>query len=62
MGKPFSTESYGIGLKKGDAAFRAYLNDVIEASFKDGSWKKAVESTIGTGGVATPTPPKVDRY
>ena len=62
VGKPFSTENYGIGLKKGDTAFRNYLNDVIEASYKDGSWKKAVESTIGTGGIATPTPPKVDRY
>ena len=62
VGKPFSTENYGIGLKKGDTAFRNYLNDVIEASFKDGSWKKAVESTIGTGGIVTPPPPKVDRY
>ena len=62
VGKPFSTENYGIGLKKGDTAFRNYLNDVIEASYKDGSWKKAVESTIGKGGIATPTPPKVDRY
>ena len=62
VGKPFSTENYGIGLKKGDTAFRSYLNDVIEASYKDGSWKKAVESTIGKGGIATPAPPKVDRY
>ena len=62
VGKPFSTENYGIGLKKGDTAFRNYLNDVIEASYKDGSWKKAVESTIGKGGIATPAPPKVDRY
>ena len=62
VGKPFSTENYGIGLKKGDTAFRSYLNDVIEASYKDGSWKKAVESTIGKGGIVTPAPPKVDRY
>ena len=62
VGKSFSVENYGIGLKKGDTAFRNYLNDVIEASFKDGSWKKAVESTIGTGGIVTPPAPKVDRY
>jgi glutamate transport system substrate-binding protein len=62
MGKPFTQEKYGIGSKKGDTAFRNYLNDIIEASYKDGSWKKAVESTLGTGGVATPQPPAVDRY
>ena len=62
VGKQFSVENYGIGLKKGDTTFRNYLNDVIEASFKDGSWKKAVESTIATGGISVPQPPKVDRY
>ena len=62
VGKPFSVENYGIGLKKGDITFRNYLNDVIEVSFKDGSWKRAVESTIGTGGISTPAAPKVDRY
>ena len=62
VGKQFSVENYGIGLKKGDTAFRNYLNDLIDASFKDGSWKKAVESTLGTGGIKTPSPPKVDRY
>jgi glutamate transport system substrate-binding protein len=61
-GKQFSVEKYGIGLKKGDTEFRNYLNDVIEASYKSGSWKKAVESTLGTGGLKTPTPPAVDRY
>ena len=62
VGKQFSVEKYGVGLKKGDTAFRNYLNDIIEKSFKDGSWKKAVESTIGTGGLKVPEPPKVERY
>ena len=62
VGKQLSVENYGIGLKKGDTTFRNYLNDVIEASFKDGSWKKAVETTIATGGISVPQPPKVDRY
>jgi glutamate transport system substrate-binding protein len=62
VGKQFSVERYGVGLKKGDTDFRSYLNDVIEKSFKDGTWKKAVESTIGTGGLKVPEAPKVDRY
>lgn len=62
VGKQFSVERYGVGLKFGDTAFRNYINDVLEASFKDGSWKKAVEATIGTGGIKVPDAPKVDRY
>jgi glutamate transport system substrate-binding protein len=58
----FTTEHYGIGLKKGDDAFRDFLNDVIEKSFEDGSWKKAFDATVGTSGEKAPTPPKVDRY
>ena len=62
VGKQFSVERYGVGVKFGDDAFRSYINDVIETSYKDGSWKKAVESTVGSGGIKTPEPPKVDRY
>lgn len=62
VGKQFSVERYGVGLKFGDKDFRSYINDVIEASFKDGSWKKAVDSTIGIGGIKAGTPPTVDRY
>jgi glutamate transport system substrate-binding protein len=62
VGKQFSVEKYGVGLGFGDKEFRNYLNDVLEASFKDGSWAKAVESTIGTGGIKTPAPPAIERY
>jgi glutamate transport system substrate-binding protein len=62
VGAPFSDEPYGIGLKKDDKAFRDFVNDVLEKSFTDGSWKKAFDSTLGKLGLKTPTPPKVDRY
>jgi glutamate transport system substrate-binding protein len=62
VGDAFSTENYGIGLKKGDTAFRTWLNDQLDKSFTDGSWKKAFEDTLGKSGVSTPAPPKVDRY
>lgn len=62
VGKPFTVENYGIGLKKGDTAFRNYLNDVIETSYKDGTWKKSFEATLGGAGIPAPTPPKVERY
>jgi glutamate transport system substrate-binding protein len=60
----FTTEPYGIGIKKGDDAFRTFLNDRLEAIYKSGEWKTAFESTVGAAGpeAGTPEPPKVDRY
>jgi glutamate transport system substrate-binding protein len=63
VGKPFSTEPYGIGLKKGDTELRTFVNDVLEAAYQDGTWAAAYASTIGTVDTSpTPTPPPVDRY
>lgn len=60
-GEPFTTEPYGIGLAKGDDEFRSWINDVLEASFEDGRWVEAWESTAGTV-LPTPEPPTVNRY
>lgn len=57
----FTKEPYGIGLKKGDNDFRAFINDTLEKSYKDGSWAKAWEATAGKV-LPTPEPPAVDRY
>ena len=62
VNKPFTTEPYGIGLKKDDAAFRTFVNDTLEKAYKDGSWKKAWDDTAGKTGQAAPTPPAVNRY
>ncbi|CAM3072983.1 glutamate ABC transporter substrate-binding protein [Skermania piniformis] len=62
VGKPFSTEKYGIGLKKGDTDARNKINDAIESMISDGSWKAAFEATVGPSGYPLPEPPKVDRY
>jgi glutamate transport system substrate-binding protein len=61
VGAPFTEEPYGIGLAKGDDDFRSFINDVLEASFDDGSWAAAWEKTAGTV-LKTPEPPAVDRY
>ncbi len=58
----FTSEPYGIGVKKSDDAFRTFINDVIEKVYKDGSWKEAFDSTVGVAGEKAPEPPKVDRY
>jgi glutamate transport system substrate-binding protein len=61
-GEPFTTEPYGIGLKKGDQDFRNFINDTLEAAYSDGRWKAAYTSTIGKVLPTVPVPPPVDRY
>ncbi|WP_163547413.1 glutamate ABC transporter substrate-binding protein [Candidatus Frankia nodulisporulans] len=62
VGEPFTKEPYGIGIRKGDTAFRTFINDTLEASYRDGRWAKAFSSTVGKVEKSTPTPPPVDRY
>jgi glutamate transport system substrate-binding protein len=63
VGKPFTKEPYGIGLMLGDTAFRTFINDVLEESYKDGSWADAWDRTAGKiTGLKAPAPPKVNRY
>ena len=58
---PFTEEPYGIGLELGNEEFRSFINDVLEASFEDGRWAAAWESTAGRF-AETPEPPAVDPY
>ncbi|MFJ4650028.1 glutamate ABC transporter substrate-binding protein [Nocardia sp. NPDC088792] len=62
VGQPFTTEKYGIGLKKGDTDSRGKINDAIQAMIDDGSWKAALEKEFGATGLQIPAPPQVDRY
>jgi glutamate transport system substrate-binding protein len=63
VGNPFTKEPYGIGLAKGDDAFRTFINDTLQDSFDDGSWATAWDSTAGAiSGTDAPEPPTIDRY
>lgn len=61
VGKPFSEEKYGIGLPKDDKALRDFVNDALEAAFKDGTWQRIYDGTLGRSGTAA-TPPTLERY
>jgi glutamate transport system substrate-binding protein len=54
VGKPFSTEPYGIGLKKDDTAGCNKINDILKAAVTDGSYKKAWDDSLGKSGKAAP--------
>ena len=62
VGKPFSTEKYGIGLKKDDTAFRGFINDSLQKAYDNGAWKKAYDATLGKSGSEAPAPPALEKY
>ena len=62
VGKPFTEEPYGIGLRKGDDDFRTFINDTLEEAAEDGSYEQAWKETAGTVAPQTPSLPTIDRY
>jgi glutamate transport system substrate-binding protein len=62
VGNKFTDEPYGIGVKRGDDAFRTYINDRLEEIYRNGEWAKLFAATLGKLGIPTPTPPPVNRY
>ncbi len=63
VGKPFSTENYGVGIMKGDTELCGKVNDAIAKMVSDGSWQKALDDTVGASGFKPDTatnPPKPD--
>jgi glutamate transport system substrate-binding protein len=55
VGKKFSEEPYGIGLKKDDTAGCNKINDILKAAAADGSYKAAWDNSLGKSGQAAPT-------
>jgi glutamate transport system substrate-binding protein len=63
VGKPFSEERYGVGLKKGDTELCEKVNAALEKMVSDGAWQKAVDNNVGASGFkvdTTTNPPKPD--
>jgi len=56
VGKPFSTERYGVGLPK-DSPYCQQVNDAIKAMIDDGTWKSKLDSEM-QGVQYTPDPTK----
>jgi glutamate transport system substrate-binding protein len=62
VNKPFTTEPYGIGVKKGDTALRSFVNDALQEIFANGDWDKAWAKTAGQFLPQAPAKPSLDRY
>jgi glutamate transport system substrate-binding protein len=61
VGDTFSEEPYGIGLNRDDTALRNKINDVLQASYDDGTWQRIYDGTLGLSGT-TASPPQLERY
>ncbi|MFR4488764.1 MAG: glutamate ABC transporter substrate-binding protein [Bifidobacterium pseudocatenulatum] len=49
VGKPFTQEYYGVGIKKGDTQLATKINNAIVDMIQDGSWENAIsDNTKGT--------------
>ena len=57
VGKGFTDEKYGIGLKKDDDAGTNLINAAIAKMIADGTWKQALQDTVGPSGYTIPTAP-----
>ncbi len=50
VGRPFTTVSYGVGLRRGDLELCARVNAALERMISDGSWRQALDNHIGPSG------------
>ncbi len=62
VGKTFSTENYGVGLKKGDVEFCNKVKGALEKMISSGDWQAAVDKNLGPAGFVVDkatNPPKL---
>jgi glutamate transport system substrate-binding protein len=57
IGKGFTDEEYGVGVKKGDTAMVDKVNAALKQYIDDGSWKAALKKTVGPSGYDIPSAP-----
>jgi len=57
VGKPFTKEPYGIGIKKGDVKFCEFIHQTLTKAAGDGRYEKAWKDTAGKVAQETPTLP-----
>ena len=59
VGDGFTDEAYGVGVPKGDSELVEQVNAALQQYVDDGSWKKALEATVGPSGYDIPGPPTI---
>ncbi|WP_236239432.1 glutamate ABC transporter substrate-binding protein [Streptomyces sp. CC228A] len=62
IGRAFTYEPYGIGMAKDDRPLREFVNDSLERRWKDGTYRRIYDATLGLSGSPYDEPPAVERY
>jgi glutamate transport system substrate-binding protein len=57
VGRGFTDESYGVGVKKGNTQLLDQVNTALKQYIADGSWQRALETTVAPSGYRVPSPP-----
>ena len=60
VGKPFTSEPYGIGIKKGDVKFCQFIDATLQKAVADGRYQAAWDNTAGKVAGAAPPMPSAD--
>jgi glutamate transport system substrate-binding protein len=60
VGKPFTSEPYGIGIKKGDVKFCQFIDATLQDAVADGRYQAAWDKTAGKVAGAAPALPPAD--
>ena len=59
VGKPFTQERYGIGVRKGDTASVDKIDDALAEMISTGGWKASLERNFAGTGYQIPPPPQI---
>ncbi|GAA3544825.1 glutamate ABC transporter substrate-binding protein [Amycolatopsis ultiminotia] len=59
VGHTFSTERYGIGIRKGDLEGRQAVDDAIAKMVSGGDWLRSLQANIGPSNYPLPQPPEI---
>ncbi len=50
VGKPFTVEKLGIGMKKGDVEMCQTITTAVQEMIKNGEWQKSIDTNLGPSG------------
>jgi glutamate transport system substrate-binding protein len=59
VGRPFTTEPYGIGIKEGDRELKEFVDGVVRDYRADGRWARSYQKWLGRYTGIKQDPPKI---
>jgi glutamate transport system substrate-binding protein len=60
VGKGYTDEAYGVGIKKGDTEMVDKVNAALQEYIDSGAWKKSLDTWVAPSGYTIPSPPTIE--